>query len=711
MNSKKLKILTITVISLIFSLTSVAYSISDINPLSTSKDENQTNSEVITILCPEPNEIINRNDVVISFTLKSTDTTIEKKSTKIFLNEIDISTQAVISDDLFTIIPEESKIQQGKNIVKIELYTFNGKLFSKEEWHFFTSYNPTANVETSTWSHKGFVQLESRHENITGSSVPYNRATINAIGSYGDFRFLGRLYLTNEEKGYRQPQNRFFIGAESPWLKLGYGDQNPVFPNLIMNGKRIRGFAGNLYLEFFNLDIATGYTSRSIEGTILEQFPAESLLIIQNRYPTAAFRQGHDTTTWIRYQPGTFSRHLFVIRPSFGKKEVSQLGFTYLKSKDEPTSILYGVRPQENIVIGTDFNLEADKRKIQFSSQAAISASNRDISQGIITDAEIDSLTEIGKSDRDRIKKYKNMLSKFITVNRYLVPLSIKHFPTLSYEAGLGLNYFDNQFRINYIRRGTFFESFGQSALRSDVEGFQLSDRIRLLRNQLGITFGLEQLKDNTAKTKSTTTSYSSFNGAISFYPTIDFPNITLGYYRASTKNPLPDTLVSSLNEVTNRFMAQLSYRYFYLANHISNFNITTSSRDDMTKRDYDAGTTTISFNTTSIYSIPLQTTFGIMTSFTSYTLKTQDTINPRIEQTQNYTTLQIGGNYRLIGNKLYLSGMISPILGANLNRTLFEFGSQYYFYEKLSAQIQTLWYVKKPRNEYIFTLSIRMDV
>ena len=69
----------------------------------------------------------------------------------------------------------------------------------------------------------------------------------------------------------------------------------------------------------------------------------------------------------------------------------------------------------------------------------------------------------------------------------------------LVYETGLALNYFGNYLKGTYIYHGADYTSEGTSALRKDVKGFNVFDRIRLIGNSVFLTASYERLQNNTA--------------------------------------------------------------------------------------------------------------------------------------------------------------------------------------------------------------------
>ncbi len=184
-----------------------------------------------------------------------------------------------------------------------------------------------------------------------------------------------------------------------------------------------------------------------------------------------------------------------------------------------------------------------DRSRIEITGQAAFSAYNSDISSGTFTDAYIDTVFQ----NPQGIKEARDRLKEYITVNDNFRPLSVETLATLAYEATLGLHYFDNDFTFTYLSRGSDYVSFGQSFLQTDLRGFKLVDRARLIDNQLFLTLGYERLEDNLNGTKPATTVFSNMNIAATYFPRRDIPTVTVGFSRFSNDNGLAVTGRDSL--------------------------------------------------------------------------------------------------------------------------------------------------------------------
>lgn len=689
----------------------------------------RTSKEAMVIfLSPEVGSRVTADELFISISLVRASSAVNLSATKIYIDDRDVTSFAVITGDLITLLPENitPPLTEGSHTIKVELYDKEVQLYHSTGMSFTQVSLETAAVERANLKYNASLQLESRNETIVQTSTPYNRGNLSVSSQYGILRVNGRVYVTNEDKTDRQPQNRFLIEAQLPWLRVGFGDAYPVFPSLIMSGKRLRGLTSNLTLGFFNVDFARGEVVRKVDGDTLRTFLSDSLTAVQNdtaRSPRTGAFAPYDSTRnlWAEYQYGTFSRSLTVIRPSFGSGENFQLGFTYLKSKDDVGSIQYGIKPQENVALGSDLLVAFDNRRFEFTAQGAASLYNKDIKPGNLTDAQVDSIYRFKSGDvddstkqakkRQDLRDIRDRLSKFITVNQNLVPLSLDKISTiLAYEAAAVLNYFDNYLKATYIFRGSEYNSFGQTFIRKDIKGFNLYDRLRLLENQLFFSGGYEGLEDNTDGSKTATTTFTNWNTTISYFPRIDFPNVTFGYGQYESKNGVPLDSIYSISDMTNRFFIQLGYDFTAGLRHNASLTLSISNRDDKTIRNADTKNTSISGTLITTWQIPLQTTVRITQNLNS--LPSSDTTKgPKILSSFNYTTVFFGGNYRLLEDRLRLFASLGPTVG-DLNRTMWDAGAEYMIVKNLSGLVQfSLFQNPGVSTDVVWSIMLRYDI
>lgn len=661
----------------------------------------EKDQEVI-FLTPEKNTPVSIDEFFISLSFVRASTEVDIPATKIYLNDVDISDKALIAEDLILISPEnfDIKFKPGYYTLRVELYDKNKNLYHKRSNSFPLISASQAEAMRDQVTYGLSVLGEVRNENISNVSTGYNNIDINGNAAYQNFSLTGRVYTTSEETSTSQPYNRYSVALMHDYFILRAGDFFPRLPNLIMSGKRMRGYSARLTFGAINLHLAAGEITRGIEGSAISfhsynYIPANLTDVVIN---VDSLKYGSPKATINR---GTYKRNLTVVRPYFGKGEYFQWGFTYLHAKDDMASIDFGSKPEENLLIGSDMIIGIDEQRVLLTAQAAISILNSDISPGVISDALIDSLTKPGGllegSKPDDIKKYRDLANKFITVNQNLKPLNMQEFSSTVADVNFSLNYFGNYLKLNYTYRGNDYKSFGNNFVRTDVAGINISDRLRLLDNKLFIAVGYEDLNDNLQKTKNATTHFKTLSSSVSYYPRTDFPNISLSYKNYSTDNAIPVSDSLAVNDQTNQISMQVSYNFDWTYKTNTSLSFTTSDRVDNSYRKND-----------------IQNLAMFLTGITTWTNDLSSNVALGLNQTKlsnvdyNYFTLSAGAKYEYIKDKLIFNGTINPSFG-DFDRISLDGNAQYFVLENLSFMLQ-LRYLSTPGgfNDFIYSLSTR---
>lgn len=662
----------------------------------------------IIILNPTQDEILTKDEFFLAFSILRLSERIDITKTKVLINDSDFSSLLQISDDLI-FIPQNSfsELNLGTNSFKILLFDNDGKIINQYSSSFqIVTREQKEELEKLKLALNGSVEINLANENLRGGNANYSRANVILIGNYGSIFSTANFYVTNEEKSNIQPQNRFGFQVYNDWFKLNLGDHFPVYPSLILSGKRVRGISSSLMFGFFNIQTTYGEITRKIEGDLQSVIKRDTVVLDPNLIPIDSSKYGQPFGL-IRF--GTYSRKLFALRPSFGSGENFQLGFTYLHSRDDEKSVEFSAKPKENLVLGTDLFFGFDQKRIQFNFQTAFSLMNKNIASGNITDATLDSLAKNDKLgiDPDILRKLRDIMGSFITVNQHLSPLNPQELPTLAAEGNFSINYFGNYLKGTYLYRGNDYTSFGQNYLRTDIKGFQFLDRISLSENRVFLSVSYERLNDNLQNTKITTTTFNNYEGSISLYLRRDFPVVNFSYSNYDTKNDIePNTLdsikiVNIVNDNIKVINFSSSYELDFYIKHRLTISYLNSTKKDYTYKDFSSSFNTLNFSAQNIWSSELVSFFS--TNFSSSKIKNRDF---------NYFSITLGARLNLLENKLNNSASINIFTG-DLKRNVLDLSSRYRFLNNLSAGLNLRFILNDSniKNESIINFALRYEI
>lgn len=658
------------------------------NPLKIQVKQADPKDKEVRILSPEPGETVPAEDLVIAVSLYYASPAVDAKRTRVYLDGADVSSGAILTDDVILYSPRNfgRPLNLGSHFLKIELRDTTGLLYHSVEQTFNLSTAAAIEEEKARLKLVGNGQLEVRNEALAIGTTTYVRGDSRVDGNYRSAGFGASVHLDNQDKPERQPQNRFLLYGQTSFLRLQLGDAFPKFPSYVVSGKRVRGITGSLALGFFNLDVTYGQSDRNIEGIRAARDTVYLDSSSVSARPRNSIRTG-DYFTYNIFNPGTFTRTMLAVRPSFGGGENFQLGFTYMKAADDTTSIQLGIGPKENLVLGSDLLVAFDDQRVKLEAQASVAVNNTDITGGSFTQADYDSLKVRNPSSGEDLERLGKIADKFITINQNLFPTNPvgTGLPGVAAEAILSLNYFNNYLRGTVFHRGAGYRSLGNEFLQTDLAGFQVSDNIRLWENRIFGGLSYERKQDNTASTKEITTTYSNLNTSLTVLPGIGLPTVQVGFGQYSRSGPVdlttrlalinrPDSasVQFSADETTNRYFVGTSYDFPGRIRHSASVSMSLADRRDNTFRKRNQTNLYFQGGVTSGFGGGLQTLVSIVYSGNRTEGQTfrvdpaflnQDSVLVVTEF--NYAIVNLGIQYRLLGDNLRLAANISPAFGA----------------------------------------------
>ena len=380
------------------------------------------------ILSPELNSRVRVRETLIAVSLFYTEN-IDLSTVKMFLNGIDVSDNAIISEELITYAPDD--IEAGLKTVIIEASDLFGESLKPLQWDFNVVSDQIRTESRFKIRGKGFVG--TRSDKIKGQTDDVSTSRLSFRGNYDFLKFRGLAYITSKEDKLLQPKNRYMFALNTNWLTVNFGDINPNVTPLTISGKRIRGVEGKLELGFFNLHTVYGELEREIPSDI--NLMTETLIVDINgdgEYSAAdgdsiidLNENGTRDKAGDILRSGTFRRSLFAIRPSFGPNKHIQWGLTFARARDDsliamniedradplllpgrPSRFDYtnaggenlfidiGKTPQDNMIMGSDLFLSFNNNRFILEGEVALSLLARDITGGPFTKVGLDTLLD-----------------------------------------------------------------------------------------------------------------------------------------------------------------------------------------------------------------------------------------------------------------------------------------------------------------------------
>ncbi len=192
---------------------------------------------------------------------------IDVSSIHLYLDDKDVTTDALVTSDIVTFIPE--KVDPGVKTFTIKASTNNG--FTIPPLHHTISVISTKNSRSKfRYSVKGksnasMDQIAMEQGEDERLNIYQNDIFLKA--GWPRLQFKSRIKITSEESPYKQPKNKYLATLESrKFFKISVGDFMPTLSPYTISGKRIRGIGTELKLGWLQFQSAQGELDREIQG-------------------------------------------------------------------------------------------------------------------------------------------------------------------------------------------------------------------------------------------------------------------------------------------------------------------------------------------------------------------------------------------------------------------------------------------------------------
>lgn len=465
------------------------------------------------ILSPEPLAEIGPEEVLIAAALHGGERGLDLSSVRVQVDGRDFTRHADVTEHLITLSPR--RVAAGSHSVTISARDRSGAALPPLNWRFFVVSRQDLPYSETARNHRGRVYAEVRQENFSGQRLSANNLGGNTNGEANGIGYNAQVFITALEDSRQQPRNRFSLNLVHNLFEAGAGDLYPYYNDLILWGRRVRGFSGALKLGIINFHYTTGTTNRHIPAL-----------------------RPDSTAAPIAF--GTYEQQLQAARVSFGRGRTFQFGLNLLQVRDDAGSLGLGeslIAPKDNLVAGADLLLRFDNHRIELKGSVASSLYTQDISGGPAPKDSIESRFDI------ELPFDPGAFEKWLIINESTTPLDPRDLTSVAYQVSLRLNYFRNYLQFGVKRLGSVYTSLGHSYLRTNISGFYIKDRISLAQNRLHVNLGIDSYKDNfRANDGNPTTDLTTFNFSVTAFPGGNYPMINFGW-RNNVRNNGIDAL------------------------------------------------------------------------------------------------------------------------------------------------------------------------
>jgi len=502
----------------------------------------------IMVLSPDADATVASDELVIAAYVMGVGSDFDFNKSKLLIDGVNVTSMIEFADGVLTFSPRQ--IKSGPHNIEINLYDAQNNMIGKKEWSFRTG----GKMETlAPTNYRGSIFIDERFQDISDNNDNFLRGGGEFSGRYANFDASARLLISSEESPRRQPVNRYGLNlrynlSKSDNLYIRGGDFTPIYNPLTFYNKRVRGIETGLQLSFFQFDFVYGQTNRGINGTTSRVASTDTTLTGEPVVATIS-------------EGGIYAENIIAFRPGFRFGTNATWNLNLLNAKEDIKSIKIGGNPKESLVVGTDLNLNFDRRRINFDAAVQASMANNDAAGAQVT---WDTLTSVNPDlkDNNLAKSMFNMLKStgFLSTTQGLSP-----YPSLGMNFEATLRYFGNDLQLRYLSVAKEFATPGNPYMLKDLAGFYFNDYLKILNNQLFLNLFYNNFKQDKSLDK-VSTANQELGATVSYFPVGNIPSFTIGYSSISRSNDLTlqDSLLYSKyymeDNTTSRFMLSTTY-------------------------------------------------------------------------------------------------------------------------------------------------------
>ena len=553
----------------------------------------------ILILSPEDGSMNRPDEVVISASLFNAPN-IDQSSLQFILDGEDLTEQALISGDVLSLVPKD-ELDVGLHSVTLRFKTTYGIDVFPVEW----SFNVNKGMEniSQAFVYKGFFNAKT--SSSTASSITIDEKE-NSGKIDGELSWIKARYSfrnSSRESVFSQPLNRSTLSLQiTDYLKVENGDVYPSVSPYVLDGKRVDGrhihANVNYDVDVWRWNLKGAFEFQYVNGKFAREVQYQPGIDRAYKLLTDGTLLNDDGTRLFKIDRKgyTFPRDVVIARMGFSLLNKYRGGFHFLKSKDDfekisvsaPAKSLFTIdstvlgdsvayytltslrdtlrtqgdsvvvkkrnwgdgSPEENLVLGWEFEAAIDNRKLLFQTGWNMSYTNSNIWAGTANKDSLDlmldtlsdgkimeqyDVTDIG----DMIEEYEDIFTVHPFYMSPIAPIdpliaekspfkAFLNMPGSAYYLRVKGSYSFNNILIEYKQLGPEYKSFGNPYLTTNLREFIINDRLSLLGRRLMIVAAYKYRDNNLSETVANPIASKTFSFNTTLVPGPGAPSIIL---------------------------------------------------------------------------------------------------------------------------------------------------------------------------------------
>jgi hypothetical protein len=517
-------------------------------PLQTALGANVNQSaEEVVLSSPEPGTTVVSGDQLVIVTFYKTDREVNMSTVRLKLDDRDRTREAMIQDNMVIWEPKYP-LPEGSHTIEIIARDTKGNSIGPNIWTFEVKSKFQLPLGAKGNFFMG-LQRDDRSNKSSGIVPLYNNRI--DMGVEGEKDWLSwsagmnlssedMSFLTSEKIGPTQPISRFYFEARSRNFRVHYGDENPNFSGLSLNGIQVRGISAAFKSNYFNVDVVRGYNLRDIGDDVelvqgISNVTASSYIdrsgqlvnissvpfqrIVQDangQYHVYQFAQGsfkrNVTALKIdispvrsRYATWNFGVNLFTAEDdtttlNYSYNDILKNRYAYYNfSNSRPDSFVTEYSPKKNWVGTFETALRFNNNRTVLSAEFGGTMVTDNMFGVVTPDIKDDLPSQIS----DKLFRFNgstqtsfNKLQLKDDVGKGVLN-AITSVYSIKLITPLAIPKLNSRFRGELYRIPTHYVSLGNPNQKTDIGGYKLDLKTLTLKDQVSIDLGYEAYSDN----------------------------------------------------------------------------------------------------------------------------------------------------------------------------------------------------------------------
>ncbi len=517
------------------------------NPLTTAAG-NATNQSApeIHLSSPAPGAVVETADEPIMVTFYTTERQVDFNTVRFRVDGQDRTGEADFLGNVLYWQPQRP-LAEGNHEIEVTAKDTNGEYIGPNIWSIQVRTRRALPLGAEGDFYLG-LQRDDRSGDAGEVPLWNNKIDFTMKGKTGPMEWTAGALLSSEESSFltsetipdRQPVNRFHLDGRTTHFRLRLGDSNPNLSELTLKGILVRGLNLQFDSSRFSGQFVRGYNKRTIDQDIniiaknvtrtgTDQYIDEdgNTHTLTSGYQSIIPDPVTNQLNVYEFNPGTFKRNVTALKLNVTpvKRRIAAwtVGVNFFSAEDDTTSLNYRYDTENDTRIysfaagdtTTTFNTEYNPKKnwvgtvgtsVRFNenrSELSAEFGGTMVTENMFGTLTEDMMDELPSGIDDNLFRFNASTQTSFDKQKLADNIgqgamdAIRSVYMIRLTTPLPIPKVRTDFKSELYRIPTHYVSLGNPQQKTDVGGYRLNVRSRLVEDQVTLNLGYEAYADN----------------------------------------------------------------------------------------------------------------------------------------------------------------------------------------------------------------------